>query len=99
MGAAVITLLDRATAILNFMIPWFPIDPNYIRWMFTGILIIAVLMFRPSGLLPEKRLDTPAWEAIGMGKKAFGLRRRARALASYLSQLAASIIEWFRAGG
>lgn len=98
LGTAVITMLDRATAILNFIIPWFPIDPNYIRWMFTGILIIVVLMFRPSGLLPEKRLETPAWEVIGLGKKAFGFRRRARALSSFISKLLARIIEWFRAG-
>ena len=94
LGAAVITLLDRATAILNFMIPWFPIDPNYIRWMFTGILIIAVLMFRPSGLLPEKRLETPAWETVGLGKKRQGLRERVRALASFLITKFLSLRRW-----
>jgi branched-chain amino acid transport system permease protein len=84
LGTAVITILDRATAILNFLIPWFPLDPNYLRWMFTGILIITVLMFRPSGLLPEKRLKTPAWEAIGLQKEPAGLMSRLRSIAHHL---------------
>lgn len=98
LGTAVITFIDRLAAILNF-IPWFPLDPNILRWMITGILIIVVLMFRPSGLLPERTLKTPAWETIGLGSKAISTMERGRALVSFLFKLMIKIVDWFKAGG
>jgi len=60
-GAAVLTFLDRVSFIINILFPNLPITPDYIRWMFTGLLIILMLMFRPRGIIPEKPIRTPIW--------------------------------------
>ncbi len=63
-GAAIITFVDR---ILTFITPNLGITiitPDYVRWMIVGILIVLVLMFMPGGLVPEKPIKTPAWEAV-----------------------------------
>jgi len=71
LGTSIFTLLNRATSILNFMFPGSLIDPNYIRWMITGALIVIVLIYKPKGILPEKPIKTEAW-------KIFEVRRGGR---------------------
>lgn len=60
-GAAIITFVDR---VLTFVTPSFGITayitPDYIRWMIVGLLIVLVLLFKPSGLIPAKPIETPA---------------------------------------
>ncbi|MBS7625131.1 MAG: branched-chain amino acid ABC transporter permease [Candidatus Bathyarchaeia archaeon] len=69
LGALIFSLLNRATAILNFIFLDLLIDPNYIRWMITGILIIIVLMYRPKGILAEKTVKTDAWRIFGEAQR------------------------------
>jgi branched-chain amino acid transport system permease protein len=60
LGAAIITLVDRA---LTFIIPLLGItiiSPDYLRWLIVGLLLVIVLLVNPRGLLPEKPIKTPA---------------------------------------
>ncbi len=60
-GAAAITLLGWFSSALNFFFPGLAVDPNYIRWMLLGLMIVTILLYRPKGLLPEEPVCTPAW--------------------------------------
>lgn len=68
-GALVFSLLNRASSILNFIVPGLIIDPNYIRWMLLGALIVIVLMYKPKGILSEKPIKTVAWSIFGQAKE------------------------------
>lgn len=64
LGAIVMTALDHVTrpsfyAILGVQVD-LPFDINYLRYILIGLVIIAILMFRPEGLLPERPVKTPA---------------------------------------
>ncbi len=66
LGALLITLLDRATAItaiqLNTLgINW---EFNYARYILFGIILLLMLRYRPQGLLPEPTQTTQAHEAL-----------------------------------
>lgn len=64
LGAGIVTFVDR---ILTFVTPNLGITiitPDYVRWMVVGLLIVLVLMFMPKGLIPEKPIKTPAWDAV-----------------------------------
>jgi branched-chain amino acid transport system permease protein len=74
LGTSIFTLLNRATSILNFMFPGSLIDPNYIRWMITGALIVIVLIYKPKGILPEKPIKTEAWRIFEARRKGIGLK-------------------------
>ncbi|MEM1990855.1 MAG: branched-chain amino acid ABC transporter permease, partial [Candidatus Bathyarchaeia archaeon] len=65
LGASVFSLLNRATSILNFLFPDLPIDPNYVRWMITGALIVVILMYKPRGIISERPTRTEAWKIFG----------------------------------
>ncbi len=71
LGAAIITLLDRATAIAaiqaNMLGSQF--DFTYARYILFALILLGMLRYRRQGLLPE-RLDT-----TGAGKLLAGLRR------------------------
>jgi branched-chain amino acid transport system permease protein len=77
-GAGVMTLLDfttRPVFLAMFEINWRPpFDMSYVRYVAMGLIIIVVLMFRPSGLVPEKPIETPAlgvaraWKPTDMGE-------------------------------
>lgn len=85
LGAGVITFVERGTAVLNFLFPGLVIDPNFIRWMLIGIIIVLVLLFRPEGILRERYIWTPAWrlleEKAQVRRKAF--KERVRRLIKY----------------
>ncbi|MFZ1771613.1 MAG: branched-chain amino acid ABC transporter permease [Caldilinea sp.] len=72
LGAAIITLLDRATAIAaiqaNMLGSQF--DFNYARYILFALILLVMLRYRRQGLLPE-RLDT-----TGAGKFLAKLRRQ-----------------------
>lgn len=68
-GALAVTLLDRLTraSVLGILGISVGFDITYLRYTFTGVLMILILMFRPQGLMPEKPVKTPA---IDVAKKA-----------------------------
>lgn len=63
-GAAVITFIDRASFVVNLLAPGALISPDYIRWMIIGLVIVLILLFKPSGIIPEKPIKTPAWQVV-----------------------------------
>ncbi len=92
-GAGIITLVDRATAAINFVFPGLIIDPNFIRWMIIGLIIILVLLFKPAGLIPQTYTWTPAWKIVKpLEEKA--KRRREKLLSPFKK-----ISKWFLMGG
>jgi len=67
LGTTIIVLIDRLSTLLDNFLTQLPFDPNYLRWLITGILMLTVLMIRPQGLIPEKPVKTPAWEVVRNG--------------------------------
>ena len=65
-GAAAVTIIDRATRLINLELGFMnlPVDLNYLRWIIVGVVMIVILIFRPSGLVPERPIRTPAAELI-----------------------------------
>jgi branched-chain amino acid transport system permease protein len=66
LGALLITLLDRVTAItaiqLNMLgAKW---EFNYVRYILFGVILLFMLRYRPQGLLPEPARTTQAHEAL-----------------------------------
>ena len=66
LGALLVTLLDRITAIsaiqLNMLgLQW---EFNYVRYILFGLILLAMLRYRPQGLLPEPRRTTRAHGAF-----------------------------------
>lgn len=74
LGAAIITLLDRATAIAAIQVNLLgsQFDFNYARYILFALILLVMLRYRRQGLLPE-RLDT-----TGAGRL-LGTRRTASA--------------------
>lgn len=52
-GAAVYLLVDRIITFAKHLIP-VPFDVNYVSYIVLGIVLIAIIMRRPGGLIPEK---------------------------------------------
>jgi len=91
LGASIFTLLSRATSILSFVFLDLLIDPNYIRWMITGVLIVVTLMYKPKGILEEGPVKTKAWKIFGENG-----RGQARVMAAILkaSKYLKSALYW-----
>lgn len=62
LGAFIITVLDRVTAIAAIQLDQigFQLEFTYIRFILFGLIILLMLRYRPQGLLPEKPLTTEA---------------------------------------
>ena len=58
-GAILVQLFERGTMIIKDYIA-LPIDPNNIQYILFGILIIIILLYRPSGLYKESKVKTSA---------------------------------------
>ncbi|MBA7569543.1 hypothetical protein ES708_11283 [subsurface metagenome] len=56
-GAALVLIFERGTAIIKDYIT-LPIDPNNVQYILFGVLIILILLFRPSGLFKESKIKT-----------------------------------------
>ena len=67
LGTTIIVLIDRLSTLLDNFLTQLPFDPNYLRWLITGILMLTVLMIRPHVLNPENPFKTPAWEVVRNG--------------------------------
>jgi branched-chain amino acid transport system permease protein len=73
-GALVLTLLQRGTfeagIIVQNQIPNFnPEVLIYLQYVIQAVILILLLMFRPKGLVPEKRIETKAYELFDFSKK------------------------------
>jgi branched-chain amino acid transport system permease protein len=66
LGALLITLLNRATAILAIQLNMSGIDLefNYVRYILLGVILLLMLLYRPKGLLPERTQTTDAHDVI-----------------------------------
>ncbi|AKG52746.1 branched-chain amino acid transport system permease LivM [Dehalogenimonas sp. WBC-2] len=56
-GAAAVQLFERGTIILKDYVT-LPIDPTNLQNILFGVIIITILMFRPSGLFKESKINT-----------------------------------------
>lgn len=68
LGAFVVTILDRLTAIAAIQMDALGVELEftYIRFILFGLIILVMLRFRPQGLLPEKPLTTKAHEVVAV---------------------------------
>ena len=57
LGAVLVQLFERGTTIVKDYIA-LPFDPNNVQSILFGILIIVILLYRPSGLLKESKIKT-----------------------------------------
>jgi branched-chain amino acid transport system permease protein len=66
LGALLITVLDRATAIfaIQMNMAGTAIEFNYFRYIVLGLILLLMLAYRPKGLLPEPQQTTRAHEAM-----------------------------------
>jgi branched-chain amino acid transport system permease protein len=66
LGALVITLMDRFTAIFAIQMNMLGsnLEFNYVRFILFGIVLLVMLRYRPQGLLPEPRETTQAHQFL-----------------------------------
>lgn len=68
-GALIVSIIDISTRVFSLEIQGSVLgrifDPNFSRYVIYGVLVAVVLLYRPTGLLPEKPIRTPAWDVIG----------------------------------
>ena len=62
LGALLITILDRVTAIAAIQLNMLGYDWefNYVRYILFGLILLAMLRYRPQGILPEPTRTTDA---------------------------------------
>ncbi len=73
-GALALTLLQRglteAGILVQNQLPSFnPSILIYLQYIVEAVILILLLMFRPKGLIPEKRIETKAYELFDFNKK------------------------------
>lgn len=70
LGALVITLLDRFTAIFAIQLNMLGSDLefNFVRFILFGVILLVMLRYRPQGLLPEPRETTQAHQFLAQAK-------------------------------
>ncbi len=56
-GAALEQLFERGTKIIKDYVA-LPVDPNNVQYILFGIIIILILLYRPSGLFTENKINT-----------------------------------------
>ncbi len=66
LGAFIITILDRVTAILAIRLDasGVNLEFNFVRFILFGVILLLMLRFRPQGLLPERPLTTKAHDVL-----------------------------------
>ena len=66
LGALVVTLLDRVTAIATIQMNMSAIELefNYVRYIIYGLILLLMLRFRPQGILPEPARTTQAHDLL-----------------------------------
>ena len=65
-GALLITIINRATAIVAIQLNMSGIDIefNYFRYILLGVILLLMLLYRPKGLLPEPTQTTNAHDLL-----------------------------------
>jgi branched-chain amino acid transport system permease protein len=65
-GALVMTILQKLLSIFSVELSLMnlPFATSYLQYIVTGVILICVLIYRSTGLIPEEPLKTPAWEAV-----------------------------------
>lgn len=65
-GALVMTVLQKVLSIFTVELSLMnlPFATSYLQYIVYGVILICVLIYRPTGLIPEGPLKTPAWEAV-----------------------------------
>ncbi len=66
LGALIITLLDRVTAIVAIQLNMLgtALEFNYFRFILFAVILLLMLRFRPQGLLPEAPFTTTAHQHV-----------------------------------
>jgi len=66
LGALVVTILDRLTAIATIQMNMSAIDLefNYVRYILYGVILLLMLRYRPQGILPEPARTTNAHDLL-----------------------------------
>ena len=88
LGAAMISLLGWSSSLLNFYLPSLAVDPNYIRWMLLGAVMVIILLYRPKGMLAEKPVYTKAWSLYEVKEERRVLRKSGMAVKRAFNWLA-----------
>jgi len=63
LGALLVTLLDRSTLYLSGLVV-LPFEVNHLRYMVFGTIMILLLFYRPSGIIREEPVKTPAVQVL-----------------------------------
>ncbi|HDI46652.1 MAG TPA: branched-chain amino acid ABC transporter permease [Candidatus Methanomethylia archaeon] len=63
LGALIYVFMDRMIGQYKYYVP-VPFDINYLSYIILGVVLIAMLMYRPGGILPEKPSKTIDFEKI-----------------------------------
>lgn len=65
-GALTVTLIDRGTRILRGYLASLaiPLEMLYLRWVIVGLIMLLILLYKPSGLMPERPIKTPSLQKI-----------------------------------
>ncbi len=66
LGALLVTLLDRVTAVTAIQLnaSGVNLEFNYVRFILFGVILLAMIRFRPQGLLPESPQTTKAHDIL-----------------------------------
>jgi branched-chain amino acid transport system permease protein len=67
-GAALVELFERGAKMLKDYL-LVPVDPNNLQYILLGLLIIFILLYRPSGIFKESQIKTKAVERASQWKK------------------------------
>ena len=72
LGALLITVMDRVTAILAIQMNMsgITLEFNYVRFILFGIILLLMLRYRPQGLLPEPSRTTAAHDSLNTSQAA-----------------------------
>jgi len=69
-GAVLVTAFQRGAIIIKDYVD-LPFDPINVQYILLGVLVILVLMFRPSGLFSESKIKTRAVDRASQWKNRF----------------------------
>lgn len=67
LGALLVESIEAIALFVKSFFGYLPFDPVNIQWIFVGASIIAIVAFKPRGLLEERPIKTPAVEVARIG--------------------------------
>jgi branched-chain amino acid transport system permease protein len=64
-GAVIMTLIDRLSkVIVTVGVNFIPIDLSYFRYVITGLILILLIYYKPTGILKEEPIKTLAYKMV-----------------------------------